>query len=161
MTEHHKPETAWNIEFDDESTWANGLVGSVGTHTVGESVGLGFVFRSKDYGKDPPLPQDHQERYQTLRDHTRYVGKYAIAEDPSSGNILFREQHSGPSLLVKVTPESDVTTPGLWGLISSYSDETVLPDVVCEVSIDLDILAPADEYPSHDDVRSDFQMRGL
>lgn len=162
MTEHHKPKSAWNIEFNDDYTWANRLEGEIGPRVIGGSDSPTFVFRSKRYvSNDPPLPQDHGERYETLLDHCRYAGSYVINESADTGNVLFREQHNGPSLLVKIEPAYEAPgARGVWALIAGYSDETSNPRELCTVSVDLDILAWADDYGSHDAVRSALEMMG-
>lgn len=161
MPEHHKPDKTWTLEFEDDEIWAT-LEGEIGPRVVGGSDSPTFRFYSKSYlNKDPPLPKDHGQRYETLLEHCKYAGNYVVNDETDTGEVLFREQHTGPSLLVKVEPEYDAPgARGVWALIAGYSDETRLPTEMCIVSLDLDILAWSDDYSSHDDTRSNLEMRG-
>lgn len=160
--DYHKPDTAWSIEFDDESTWANASEGAGQGHTVGSTASFDLFFGTKQVPyRDPPIPEDHQERFATVLDHCKFAGKYALNVNTTTGETLFREQHTGPSLLVKITPDSGMELPsGVWGLIAGYSSDTTLPDAVCVATLDIDVIAPAAEFETHEAVRTAFEMRG-
>lgn len=159
----HKPQTAWDIDFATESTWADAVDGVPSSQTIGETASFRLVFGSKEYpGRDPPLPKDHQDRFTTVLEHCRHAGQYALNTDTSNGEQLFREQHSGRSVLVRLTPTSEIEIPlGVWGLISGYSSDTSYSGSVCVATLDIDVLAPADEYKSHSEVRTSLAMRGV
>lgn len=160
--DYHKSDHAWNIVFEDSETWANGLIDTIPTHTIGNSVSLDFLFRSRYHNDDPPFPKDHAERANKLVEQARYAGSFATNVDQATGEVLFREQHNGPSLLVKLEPdyESHLQT-GVWGLIEGVTDSTVLEKTDAQVSVDIAILAPADEYDNHAEVRRNLEMRGI
>lgn len=159
---YHKTERAWNIVFEESETWANGLIGTLSTHTVGNSASLELLFRSRYHNDDPPFPKDHVERAQKVVEQARYAGSFATNVEQATGDVLFREQHNGPSLLVKLEPDyEDHLQTGVWGLLEGVSDSTVLEEGDAQLAVDVTILAPADEYDNHAEVRRDLEMRGL
>lgn len=140
----------WTLTFEEDIITADSLVESVSTETRGESVDFEFIFEGSGF----------ESRYQTVKNHCEYAGSFVTQEATGSGNILFREQHSGPSLLVQITPDFDIyTTDGIWGIIDGFDDATTQPDIA-RISLSVLVLAPAPNYASHDALHTGLAMRG-
>lgn len=129
----------------------DGVLAPHPTITIGETSTFDAVIKA-DGGLS-----NHRYRYEQLRDRLAYASDTVTTGRTYDGTPWFRERHDRESLVVKIEPGRDTpATRGVWGIIERGADRTTLPDVAAQLSIDVFVLAEADEYPSREAVIDDL-----
>jgi hypothetical protein len=99
-----------------------------------------------------------------VEQYSTYAGKYSISETLGSQqtyNELLPDTATINSLLVSVEPSSDLqnkTVNGYWGLINNITDSRNRPLSNKQVTMDIAILAPFDEYSDRTSVQTDLEV---
>lgn len=168
------PDSAWAIQYADQdgrshTTWMDGLNGPIPTHTAGESGDFPFVLVEDTTEHSPwqtdwsgEETADRLDRYETLRRLGRHAGAYTIMTTPNN-RVRYTETSpaSAPSLLVALAPTYDTSVPGVWGLVDEVTDDTTLPEAVCQIDLSVTILAPLDAFESRDELTDELEYSGL
>lgn len=168
------PDSAWAIQFADKNrhihtTWTDGLAGPIPPTTVGESGDYPFILVEETTQHSPwdtawsgEDTADRLDRYTALRRLGRYAGGFSLFETP---NNRFRYTQTtpsnAPSVLVALAPTYDTPASGVWGLVGDITDDTTLPEAVCQIDLSVTILAPLDAYESRDELTDDLEYSGL
>jgi len=103
---------------------------------------------------------DLSGRYQRIKEYQKYAGYTEVSR--TLGDIFYHtnadfSRSDVETMVVKVTPSEDIVDArGVWGVISNIEDETRRPNWY-RVNITVQILADAEEFINHREVRQAFK----
>ncbi|MFD1515669.1 hypothetical protein [Halomarina rubra] len=145
----------------------DGIAGSLPAFKPAASATLSCVFAPADGATD------HIERYQAAKRYAEFSGDVTVY-GPKQGRAYYREQHPGIdgqqlALLEPITPESrghssaarPSATEALWVVVTGIEDTTTLPEAVCTLDIDVQLIARWATAPSRYEVRFDHERSGF
>lgn len=98
------------------------------------------------------------DRYEEVREYSRFAGRYSLTES-IDGTPRFSEHTpadaSVDSIVVQLSPGDDLTaTDGLWVILDDVDDATRFPKDQMRISLDMTVLARADEYDDRAAIKS-------
>lgn len=148
----------WRIN----DTPIDGHTGPESSHEYGGGYSLEIWLSDKSDSPAGVWP-DAFERYRTLLRYQKYAGEFAL-HDLVGGRVAFTETHAVSSsipngtLLVALRPPAGQRCGrGMWALVASVTDNTIVPDTLCRLEMELVFVAPLDDYPDHAAVRADLE----
>ena len=103
-----------------------------------------------------------RERYQSIRADCEVAGAFVSGmterNQPWYRERVRRDTNASP--LVKLEPVEDAgggaLVPGVWGLVDSYDDDTVVAGNDFALAVDILVLARTDKVATRTDVRNKF-----
>jgi len=106
----------------------------------------------------PSDPAGHVDRYEEVREYSRWAGRYAMNE-AIDGTPRYSEHTpssaSVDSIVVKLSPSDQVErTDGLWVILDDVKDQTRFIRDTARIQIRFTVLARADQYDTRTDVQN-------
>jgi hypothetical protein len=134
----------------------DGVGDSFLSYVRGETTGGTLVFDVESQHTNATA----RERYQSIRATCEVAGEYVSGEtetnQPWYRLRVRRDTNASP--LVKLEPEDNLNggMPGVWGLVESYDDSTVVAGSDYALDVSLLVLARTDQVPTRQEVRDKF-----
>lgn len=127
-----------------------GTLGAETGFTLGAATGMSLGFNLD--------PQGHLDRYQAVREYTRWAGRYA-SMTMIDGTVRVTEHTPSTatvdSIIVALEPGGDLlSTDGMWVILDDVDDRTENAADLARLELQFTFLARRDEYATRTDLKN-------